>query len=351
MENLLKNCDAVLITSRINRSYLSGFKSSAGIYVCTKTKNYFITDFRYIVNAKKQIKNAEVCMVSAEKGYITYLNELILEHNIKTLGVEFDSLTVSEFNNYKDKLDVDFINISSDIMVLRNAKNQDELDKMIASQAITDQAFTEICKFIKENYKKGITEKQIASKIVSLIYEKGAEGISFPPIVASGKNGASPHASPTDKKIVEGEFITMDFGSLLDGYCSDMTRTVAVGYVSDEMKNIYNLVLKAQLLGIAFAKAGVKGCEIHAVADDFFAEHDMAQYFGHGFGHGLGLDVHEGLSASPSCKEILPENMTVSAEPGLYIEDFCGVRIEDVLILKKNGNIDITKSPKELIIL
>lgn len=349
MKDLLKNCDAILVTSDINRSYLTGFKSSAGIYFCTKDKNYFVTDFRYISNAKKQIKNAEVLQISGK--YSTKINEFIKLHNVKTLGIEFDAITVTEFKNFEKDFDVKFENISDLIIDKRNIKTDDEIEKMIASQQIIDEVFIEICDFIKSNHKNGLTEKNISSKIVGLIYEKGAEGISFDPIVASGKNGASPHARPTDKKIVSGEFITMDFGAKLNGYCSDMTRTVAVGDISDEMKNIYNLVLNAQLKGIEFAKAGVKGSEIHNIANDYFKEHNMDKYFGHGFGHGLGLEVHEGLSASPFCEKFLPENMFVSAEPGLYIDDFCGVRIEDVLILKENGNIDITKSTKDLIIL
>ena len=351
MKNLLTNCDAILVTSQINRRYFTKFNSSAGMLLITQEKNYFLTDFRYIVAANNQVENCEVILITADKGFNATIKELLVQNNIKTLGLEFETLTVSQFNSFKDAFETEFVNISNEIILLRNIKSEDELAGMIASQKIIDEVFTEILVYIKENVEKGITEKNISAKIISLIYEKGAEGISFDPIIASGTNGASPHANPTDKKIVSGEFITMDFGALLNGYCSDMTRTIAVGEVSDEMKKIYNLVLKAQLLGIEKAKSGIKGCEIHNVAADFFKENDVLQYFGHGFGHGIGFEVHEGFGAGSKSEDLLPENAMISAEPGLYIENFCGVRIEDILILKKDGNQNITNSPKELIIL
>ncbi|MFI3116172.1 MAG: Xaa-Pro peptidase family protein [Clostridia bacterium] len=347
------NVDAVLVTSDINRRYFTKFNSSAGMYLQTVENKVFITDFRYILLAKSQIKDCEIIQTTRERGYYQILNEIIEEKAIKKLGVEFSALKVSEFNILKEKLpeNIEYIDISGEISKLRNVKDEAEIQKMRDAQKIGDETFTEILEYIKNNYKNGITEKNISAKLISLMYEKGADGLSFEPIVASGVNGASPHARPTDKKIVEGEFITMDFGCILDGYCSDMTRTIAVGTPTEEMVRIYNLVLEAQKRGIEFAKAGVLGCDIHSKASEYFKEHDMEKYFGHGFGHGIGMECHEGLSASPICKEPLLENFFVSAEPGLYIEGFCGVRIEDVIRLTKDSNEDITKSPKNLIII
>lgn len=354
MENLFEkfsNVDAVLITSGINRRYFTGFNSTAGMYLITKEKNYFIVDFRYITAARAGLSGCEVIQTEKNKTYNDILNKIFEEQAIKKLGIEYQTMTIAEFESLKSALKVEFVNASDDIQKLRNSKTEEESAKMRASQAITDETFTEIVEYIRQNYKKGITEKDIGIKLVALMSQKGAQLMSFQPIVASGVNGASPHARPTDKKIVEGEFITMDFGAILDGYCSDMTRTVCVGKPSEKMVEMYNLVLEAQLLGIKFAKAGVKGSEIHAVAVEHFEKYDMGQYFGHGFGHGIGMECHEGLTASPTCNEALPENFFVSAEPGLYIEGFGGVRIEDVIRLTKDGNENITHSTKDLIII
>lgn len=345
------NCDAILVTSDINRRYFTKFNSSAGMYVDIKGKKFFITDFRYITLAKTNISNCEVIQISQDRGYFVILNEIFEQNNVKTVGIEFAQTNLTQFEEYKSKLKYEFVDISKEIMSLRNVKSEEEFDKMVASQNIIDEVFEEILVFIQDNYKKGLTEKQIASEMIYLMYKKGADGLSFQPIVASGPNGASPHARPTHRKIEENEFITMDFGCMLDGYASDMTRTICVGKPTEEMTRIYHLVLEAQKRGIDFAKAGVKGSEIHAKAYDYFKENNMEQYFGHGYGHGIGMECHEGLSASPACHENLPENFFVSAEPGLYIEGFCGVRIEDIICLKKDGNVDITKSRKNLIII
>lgn len=343
------NCDAGLVTSNTNRRYFTGFNSTAGMYLEINNEKFLLTDFRYINLAKSTLKDCTVLETTHGHGYFEILNELFEKHNIKKLGIEFDSLTINEFNTFKKKFNVEFIDISKDISNLRNSKSELEISKMVASQKITDEVFSEIIPFIKQG--KDLTEKKISAQIVSLLYKKGADKLSFDPIVASGISGTSPHARPTHKKIVSGEFITMDFGCMLDGYASDMTRTICVGTPSDKMVDVYNMVLNAQKLGIDFAKANVAGCEIHKIAYDYFEKFNMGKYFGHGFGHGIGMEVHEGLSASPACKELLPENFVVSAEPGLYIEGFCGVRIEDILVLKENGNINLTHSPKELIVI
>lgn len=354
MNNLAEkfgDVDAVLITSPINRRYFTGFNSSAGMYLMTNDKNYFLVDFRYITAAKLGLKGCEIIQTEKNKTYNDILNQIFAEKNIKTLGIEYETMTIAEFESLKNSLDVTFCNASIGIQDIRGRKTDEETAKMQAAQDITDATFIEVVEYIRQNYKKGITERDIAKKLVESMSQKGAQLMSFQPIVASGVNGASPHARPTDKIVNEGEFVTMDFGANLDGYCSDMTRTVAVGKPSEKMVEMYNLVLEAQRLGIEFAKAGVKGCEIHNVAYDFFAKHGMEQYFGHGFGHGIGMEVHEGLRAAPACKKPLPENFFVSAEPGLYIENFCGVRIEDIICLKDYGYENITKSTKDLIII
>lgn len=341
------NCEAWLVTSKVNRRYFAKFASSAGMLVMTKEQNYYITDFRYIVDAKRDIKNAEV-LDCANGGYYKMVNEILAKHNVKVLGLEFDNMTVTEYNTTKDKLfGVEFINVSNDMMEIRNVKTEQEIQTMIEAQAIADKAYLKVIDSIKE----GVTEKQIEAKIITELYNHGGEGISFAPIVASGINGASPHAKPSDKPVQAGELITMDFGCIYKGYCSDMTRTVALGKISDELNDLYHTVLDCQLAVIDKAQAGIKGSDIHNMAVDFFKERKVDQYFGHGFGHGIGLDVHEGYRANDTDHRIMPENAVISAEPGLYIEGVGGLRIEDVIVLKKDGNQNITFSKKELITL
>lgn len=344
---MFKNVDIAVITSKINRRYFSGFETSAGMYLITKDENFFLTDFRYIVDAKSKVKNATIVLIEMGKSYHSVVSDICKKIGATSMGVELENMTVSEFNVFKENYNLDFVDISRDIMLKRNTKTEFELNAMIESQKIIDKVYLELLNFVRA----GVTEKEIATEIIYKAHKFGAEGLSFSSIVASGTNGASPHAKPTDKIVEAGDFVTMDFGCILNGYCSDMTRTVAVSHLADDKRRIYDLVLEAQLRGIKTAKAGIGGNLIHEAAASFFRENDMEQYFGHGFGHGIGLEVHEGFGASPRSNEVLGENFVISAEPGLYIKDFCGVRIEDLLILKKDGNQNITGSSKELFIL
>ena len=179
----------------------------------------------------------------------------------------------------------------------------------------------------------------------------GAENMSFDPIVASGANGSKPHAVPSDKKVAAGEFVTMDFGCICHGYCSDMTRTVAIGHVTEEMDKVYHIVLDAQRAGIAAARAGVSGSDVDAAAREVIGRAGYGEYFGHSFGHGVGVEIHETPGASSAWKEPLPVNAVISAEPGIYLPGRFGVRIEDVIVIKEGGCEDIHRAPKELLIL
>jgi Xaa-Pro aminopeptidase len=199
--------------------------------------------------------------------------------------------------------------------------------------------------------KEGVTEQEIAALITYYHMKFGASKNSFDPIVASGANGSMPHAIPGEKQIRKGEFVTMDFGCIYGGYCSDMTRTVAVGQPSDEMVLVYETVAKAQLAGIETAHAGVIGADVHAAADEVIRKAGYGGYFGHGFGHSLGLEIHEDPGFRPACKEPIPAGAVVSAEPGIYLPGKFGVRIEDVIVLKEGGCEILTASPKQLIVL
>ena len=217
---------------------------------------------------------------------------------------------------------------------------------MIKAQEITDRAFTEVCARIHE----GMTEKELAAELIYCLYKNGGEGLSFDPIVVSGPNTSMPHGVPGDRKLRKGDFITMDFGVLYQGYCSDMTRTVALGFATDEMKKVYDTVLKAQLAGIAVSKAGVSGKSVDKAARDVITEAGYGEYFGHSYGHSLGLEIHENPNCNLRNEAPMPLHAVVSAEPGIYLPDKFGVRIEDVVIFEEDGCRDITKSPKELLI-
>ena len=204
---------------------------------------------------------------------------------------------------------------------------------------------------ILNELRPGVSEREIAARLIYWMLHFGAENVSFDPIVVSGANGSMPHGVPGDKLLCEGEFVTMDFGCKYRGYCSDMTRTVALGHVTDEMAKVYHTVLEAQTAGIAAARSGITGKEADAAARDVIEKAGYGEYFGHSFGHGVGVEIHESPNLSPLNETLLPSGAVVSAEPGIYLPGRFGVRIEDVLVLRDDGCEDITKAPKDLLIL
>ncbi len=341
--------DAMLLTHEANRFYASGFRSTGtdGAALVTRDGAYYWTDSRYIEAARQQIANAEIDLATVGRGYIALLNEAVERHGIRTIGFEDEYMTVWEFRTYREKVRAEFKPATKLMERLRVVKDAGELEALIAAQRIAEKALAEICNDIRP----GVTEKEIAAKLTYLMLRFGAENVSFDPIVASGANGSKPHAVPGEKRIGAGEFVTMDFGSLYHGYCSDMTRTVAVGYVTEEMDRVYHIVLDAQLAGIAAAKAGVPGCDVHNAAAKVIADAGYGEYFGHGFGHGVGVEIHESPRASTTWKEPLPAGAVISAEPGIYLPGRFGVRIEDVIVIRDGGCEDIHQAPKELLIL
>ena len=341
--------DAMLLTNEANRFYASGFHSTGtdGVALVTREKTYYWTDSRYIEAASRQVTGAEVALVTPAHGYTAQLNEAVARHGIKTLGFEDEAMTVAELELYRGKVRVDFRPASALLAELRMVKDEAELETLVAAQRIAERALEEILNELRV----GVTEKEIAARLTYLMLHFGAEYLSFDPIVASGANGSMPHAVPTDKPLAAGEFVTMDFGCIYHGYCSDMTRTVALGHVTEEMDKVYHTVLDAQRAGIASAKAGVPGCDVHNAAARVIADAGYGAYFGHGFGHGVGVEIHEAPRASTSWKEPLPVGAVISAEPGIYLPGRFGVRIEDVIIIKEGGCENIHRAPKELLIL
>ena len=341
--------DAMLLTNEANRFYASGFRSTGtdGVALITKNRAYYWTDSRYIEAAGQRITGAEIALATVGHGYSALINEAAERDGVKTIGFEDEYMTVAELERYRGSLHAEFKPATALMTDLRMVKDDAEIEALVGAQRIAERALSEIYNDIKP----GVTEKEVAAKLTYLMLRLGAENMSFDPIVASGANGSKPHATPSEKKIAAGEFVTMDFGCVYRGYCSDMTRTVAVGYVTEEMDKVYHTVLRAQLAGIAAAKAGVRGCDIHNAAARVIGDAGYGEFFGHGFGHGVGVEIHEPPRASTTWTNPLSAGAVISAEPGIYLPGRFGVRIEDVIIIKDSGCENIHRAPKELLIL
>ncbi len=335
----------LFLTSRYSRMYAAEFDISEGYAIVGKEGARYFTDSRYIESAEKNLKGFEVHDFKGD--LFGCLNRALEDLKISCLGFEEAYLTVSEYNVFSQKLSAEFKPMQKEINAFRACKEPWEIDRMIKAQEITDRAFTEVCSRIRE----GMSEKELAAELIYCLYKNGGEGLSFDPIVVSGPNTSMPHGVPGDRKLQKGDFITMDFGVIYQGYCSDMTRTVALGYATDEMKKVYDTVLRAQLAGIAASRAGATGREVDGAARDVIREAGYGEYFGHSYGHSLGLEIHEAPNCTPKNENPIPLHAVCSAEPGIYIPDQFGVRIEDVVIFEENGCRNITHSPKELIIL
>ena len=338
--------DGLLLTSRYSRHYGAEFDIAEGAAIVTKKGCRYFTDSRYIESAQNGIQGFEVLEINRENSYIKRLNEAIVDFGVSKLGFEEVYLTVAEWKSYADNLKAELVPFNKEIYGFRAVKEAWELDRMRKAQEITDKAFKDVLPRIKV----GMTELELQAELIYCLYKNGGQGLSFDPIVVSGPNTSLPHGVAGDRKIQEGDFVTMDFGVLYGGYCSDMTRTVAVGYATEEMQKVYNTVLQAQLAGIAATKAGVPGKDIDAAARKVIEEADYGPYFGHGYGHSLGLEVHEAPSPNSANSQPMPVGAVASAEPGIYLPGRFGVRIEDVTIFLEDGCEDITHSPKNLII-
>jgi len=338
--------DGLLLTSRYSRYYGAQFDIAEGVAVVSAKGCRYFTDSRYIESAQKGINGFEVIEMSRANPFSKLINEAIADFGITALGFEEEYLTVAELRAYESKLNAKLVPMNDAINGFRSVKEDWEIEIMRQAQAITDKAFSEVLGKIKT----GMTEKQLQAELIYCLYKNGADGLAFDPIVVSGPNTSLPHGVAGDRVICEGDFITMDFGAAYRGYCSDMTRTVAVGYATEEMKTVYNTVLAAQMAGIAVSRAGVTGKEVDAAARQVITDAGYGAYFGHGYGHSLGMEVHELPSRSPGGEKTMQVNVLSSAEPGIYLPGKFGVRIEDVVIFKEDGCENITKSPKNLII-
>ena len=348
LENLCKkisdeNVDAVLISKTANLFYFSGFRGDSSILFISKNFCKLITDGRYTEQAQNQTKNFEI--IKHEDGLFKKAAEEIKNCGAKKIGFEGKSITFDQYNSLREKLpEVELKSVELDS--LRQIKDEAEIFYIRRACEIADKAFTEILNFIKV----GMTENEVAAELEYLMRKFGAEKNSFDTIVASGVRGSLPHGIASEKKICAGELVTMDFGAIFGGYCSDMTRTICIGRVSDDWKKIYENVLTAQLHGLEIIKIGVSGKSADEAVRNKLKNFNLDKYFSHSLGHSLGIEIHEEPRLSPLSKcESLEKNMIVTDEPGIYIPNVGGIRIEDTVLITENGAETLTKSPKNLI--
>ncbi|MFW6382392.1 MAG: aminopeptidase P family protein, partial [Bacillota bacterium] len=341
-----KELDAIMITSKENRFYFSGFTGTAGIILITDSNNYFITDFRYISQANKQTEGFEIIEISKNKNknLLKFLND----HNLNRVGFEDGDLSYKQYQELKDiDPEKEYFPLSDEINEFRIIKDDQEIETIKNAISITEKAFEKIITYIKP----GMKEREVAAELEYYLRKLGGEGPSFDFIVASGKRSALPHGVASDKLIEVGDFITLDFGTYYKGYCSDMTRTIVVGEPDQKQVDIYNIVLKAHLEVIDKIKAGMTGQEADQIARKIIEEAGYGDNFGHGLGHGLGIEIHEAPRLSKTSETVLKPGMIVTDEPGIYLPDWGGVRIEDDLVITEDGCKSLNKSNKELTII
>ena len=340
-----KDLDAILLSSESNVRYAGQFAFTDGAVVVTREKAYLMTDSRYIEAARAEAKDVEVLLFDAENRLRDRVKEAL--RGCKTVGAEEQRMPWAEWKDWERLLETELHSAEEIMADLRAVKDQSEIDSLVKAQRIAEQALEEILKYIRP----GVKERDIAAELTYRMMLLGGEGNSFDPITITGSNTSKPHGVPGDAVVQAGDFVTMDFGTLWNGYHSDMTRTVAVGYATEEMKKVYNTVLEAQLAGIARMQAGTTGAQVHSAAAKVIADAGYGEYFGHGFGHSVGLEIHENPGASMRNDKPLPTGAVVTAEPGIYLPGKFGVRIEDMILIGEDGPVDLTAAPKELIIL
>lgn len=338
--------DAILISDRSNIRYLSGFTGTFAYLVVSRDKAFILTDSRYTMQAQQQ--SAHFSLVKLER-YTPPMSiaKLCESEGWSVLAFERDDLSFTFYDRLKSCFGrANLIPMEKAVEQFRAVKDAEEISLLRQAEHIGDAAFAHVLEILHP----GMTEKEAAFELELAMRRGGASGLSFDTIVASGARSALPHGVASDKKIEQGDLVVFDFGCVYEGYCSDMTRTVGIGSLSDAQKDLYALVLKAQTAALEKARAGVIGEDMQALAQDIFDEAGFGSYFGHGLGHSVGLDIHEEPRFSRNVKEALPAGTVISVEPGLYVPDIGGVRIEDLIVLTEDGCDNLTTSPKDLLI-
>ncbi|MDD6483394.1 MAG: aminopeptidase P family protein [Clostridiales bacterium] len=343
LREMLDDNEGVLISSFPNIFYYSGFRSEDAYLLISHDEQYIITDSRYTIQAKEQAADFELWDIS--KG----LEKVIEKSGVKRLGFEEENLSVGKMQRIREKIpsDIELVKMQKRISDPRRIKDEEEIRRIAEAERLGDEAFLHIL----EHIRPGKTEREIALELEFFMKKNGASALSFDTIAASGVRSAMPHGIATDKPVENGDFLTLDFGCVLDGYCSDMTRTVGVGAVSPKLCDIYNIVLKAQCAALDFIAAGEKCSDADAAARKIIEDAGWGECFGHSLGHSVGIEIHEAPNFSPKSEDIIQNGNVITVEPGIYVEGLGGVRIEDVVAIKDGRAINLTRSEKSLIIL
>lgn len=341
----LKGLDGVLVIGDPNRNYLSGFTGDESFIIITGDKALFITDSRYTEQAKNEVEDYEI--LEYKGSFPDFFADVVKKFNIKKIGFEDNVVSYELYTKLANKIEAELVAMKGIIEDIRLIKDNSEVESIKKAAAIADKAFSHMLNFIKA----GMSEREIGLELEFTMKKLGAKDLSFPSIVASGLRSALPHGRATDKIIKKGELLTLDFGCIFEEYCSDMTRTVAIGEIDDKLKDIYNVVLQAQENVLKFIKPGEKANKVDSIAREYISKKGYGSYFGHGLGHGVGREIHEAPRLSPMSETILKDGMIVTDEPGIYIPSIGGVRIEDLVLVTKDGCETLSKSPKELIYL
>ncbi len=351
LRKYLKNPnEAALLSNDVNIGYFTGFFRSEGYLFVTCESAFLLVDFRYYESACQRAKGCEVVCF---KSISECIKDIVGKNGVELVFAEAESLTVSRFGFLKKKLAEINTELAADgtldkhIGEIRVVKDKTELEKITSAQKLAEQAYLQMLNDVRP----GVTERELAARLEFYMKQRGAEDISFDLITISGKKTSLPHGVPSDNIIRGGDFLTCDFGAVYEGYHSDTTRTVAVGSASEEMREIYEVVLNAQLAALEKIKAGVPCSEVDKTARDIIKDAGYGEYFGHSTGHGVGLDIHERPYVSAKSTEALKEGMVITDEPGIYLPGKFGVRIEDMVCVTENGYLNFVNLPKELIII
>ena len=338
--------DSMVIMKPENRRYISGFTGSAGIAFISASEAYLLTDFRYVEQAEQEAEGFTI-IKHADK-ILDSLKETISGLDCNKIGFEKDFITYANYETMKNALSgYSMVPTENLVEKLRSVKDADEILLIKKAVTIADTAFEHMCSVIQP----GLTEKEVAVELEYFMRKNGSQKNSFPPIVASGPRASLPHAQPTNRKIQSGDMVKMDYGATYEGYCSDLTRTVFVSEITKKQRMIYQTVLDAQLLAIAAVAPGKSGVEVDGIARKYIADTGFGDYFGHGLGHGVGLFIHESPRLSQTSTDTLAEGNIVTVEPGIYIPEWGGVRIEDMLVVTQDGHENLTKASKEIYII
>ncbi|MCI2774466.1 M24 family metallopeptidase [Staphylococcus petrasii] len=336
--------DAIVILSDYNRRYISEFTGTSGALLISKNENKLITDFRYIEQATNQATNFEI--INRSGSINDEIISIINSQNFQKVGFEGHLVSYDTYQNL-NQASAQLVSIGNEIEHIREIKTPEEIEKIKVAAKIVDDTYN----YLLETVKAGMTEREVKALLESKMLELGADGPSFDTIVASGYRGALPHGVASDKVIEQGDMITLDFGAYYRGYCSDITRTFAIGEPDAKLKEIYDIVLKSQIKAINEIKPGMSVEEADALSRDFIDAHGYGKEFGHSLGHGIGLDIHEGPLLSKNANGTIEVNNCVTIEPGIYVDGLGGVRIEDDILITENGCEVFTKCTKDLIIL